>query len=211
MTNFIPIFPLGIVVFPNEDLNLHVFEPRYKQLVKDCFANKKPFGIPAVLNTGLKEMGTLVEIKEIVEVYKDGKMDIRTKGLQVFKMLDVVKTIPSKLYSGAIVNYPQNITLNNAGMMRSVMALITEFHKSIKVKKDFKIPTNELLSYDVAHHVGFTMQEEYELLGLYFEAQRLEYIKRHLQKNVPATASITEIKKRIQMNGHFRELKGYYF
>ncbi len=51
MTNFIPIFPLGIVVFPGEDLNLHVFEPRYKQLITDCFGEKKPFGIPTVLKS----------------------------------------------------------------------------------------------------------------------------------------------------------------
>src|SRR6187455_311175 len=50
MTNFIPIFPLGIVVFPGENLNLHIFEPRYKQLIKECFEQKKPFGIPPVID-----------------------------------------------------------------------------------------------------------------------------------------------------------------
>jgi Lon protease-like protein len=46
MTNFVPIFPLSIVVYPGETLNLHIFEPRYKQLIADCFANKKPFRDP---------------------------------------------------------------------------------------------------------------------------------------------------------------------
>ena len=41
MTNFIPIFPLGIVVYPGEELNLHIFEPRYKQLIKECYEAKK--------------------------------------------------------------------------------------------------------------------------------------------------------------------------
>ena len=81
MINFIPIFPLGIVVFPEEVLNLHIFEPRYKQLVNDCYAEAKSFGIPTVLENGVNELGTLVEIVEIVEVYEDGKMDIRTKGI----------------------------------------------------------------------------------------------------------------------------------
>jgi Lon protease-like protein len=108
MTNFIPIFPLGIVVFPGEDLNLHIFEPRYKQLITDCFAEARPFGIPTVLKNGLSERGTLVEVKEIVEVYDDGKLDIKTKGVSIFRILEVVKSIPDKLYSGAIVNYPKN-------------------------------------------------------------------------------------------------------
>ncbi len=85
MTNFIPIFPLGIVVFPGEALNLHIFEPRYKEMVTDCFAEVKPFGIPTVLENGVNELGTLLEITEIVEIHADGKMDIRTKGYRFLK------------------------------------------------------------------------------------------------------------------------------
>ena len=55
MTNFIPIFPLSIVVYPGEDLNLHIFEPRYKQLIAECIATKKPFGIPAVIGNNMNE------------------------------------------------------------------------------------------------------------------------------------------------------------
>src|SRR5688572_29324361 len=121
MTNFIPIFPLGIVVYPGEELNLHIFEPRYKQLIKECFDAGKPFGIPAVINDKMSEMGTLVEIREISKVYEDGKMDIRTEGKQVFKILEVIKELPEKLYSGAIVTYPKNVI---GGGKRELMKLI---------------------------------------------------------------------------------------
>ena len=80
MTNFIPIFPLGIVVYPGEHLNLHIFEPRYKQLINECYAEAKPFGIPTVLSKGMAEMGTLVTIREIVEVYPHA----RNFGIQNF-------------------------------------------------------------------------------------------------------------------------------
>ena len=59
MTNFIPIFPLAIVVYPGEDLNLHIFEPKYKQLINECFEQKKPFGIPVVIDNKMNELGTL--------------------------------------------------------------------------------------------------------------------------------------------------------
>lgn len=65
MTNFISIFPLGIVVYPGEQLNLHVFEPRYKQLISACIAEQKPFGIPVVINKKIMEYGTLVQIKKV--------------------------------------------------------------------------------------------------------------------------------------------------
>ena len=80
MTNFIPIFPLSIVVYPGERLNLHIFEPRYKQLIKECFDGNKPFGIPSVMDEKINEMGTLVQVKEITKEYEDGKMDIKTDG-----------------------------------------------------------------------------------------------------------------------------------
>jgi Lon protease-like protein len=67
MTNFVPIFPLAMVVYPGEKLNLHIFEPRYRQLVSECYTESKPFGIPTVLSSGVAEMGTLVQIKEIAE------------------------------------------------------------------------------------------------------------------------------------------------
>ena len=84
MTNFIPIFPLNVVLYPGETLNLHIFEPRYKELIKECFENKKPFGIPAVINGHVAEYGTLVFIKEIVKEYDNEEMDIVTEGSIVF-------------------------------------------------------------------------------------------------------------------------------
>ena len=65
MTNFIPIFPLNIVVYPGEGLNLHIFEPRYRQLIKECHEKAKPFGIPAVIEKRLQDYGTVVHVKEI--------------------------------------------------------------------------------------------------------------------------------------------------
>src|SRR5436190_6327583 len=154
MTNFIPIFPLGIVVYPGEDLNLHIFEPRYKQLVNECFADKKPFGIPAVVNDKVCEMGTLVEITEISKRYEDGKMDIKTRGQKIFRVLEIIKELPGKLYSGAIVNYPDNDEKGNRVLMQNLVKGIKELHKLLKVKKKFSKPDNELWSYDVAHHAG---------------------------------------------------------
>ena len=55
MTNFIPIFPLELVVYPGEKLNLHIFEDRYKQLISECYKERKPFGIPPVIKNKIAE------------------------------------------------------------------------------------------------------------------------------------------------------------
>jgi|SRR6218665_809522 len=209
MTNFIPIFPLGIVVYPGEQLNLHIFEPRYKQLINECHQQKKPFGIPTVIESKLQDMGSLVEIEEVSKTYDNGEMDIRTKGVRVFRILEVIRDIPDKLYSGAIVNYPDNREQGNIEQMRKVMAGIRELHQVLKVTKDFKKTDVEINAYDVAHHVGLSIEEEYELLGLMDERQRQEYLKRHLAKTLPTVSGMELLKEKIKLNGHFKNLSGF--
>jgi uncharacterized protein len=209
MTNFIPIFPLGIVVYPGEELNLHIFEPRYKELIIDCRDNKKLFGIPSVINNKVNEMGTLMELTEITEVYDNGEMDIKTKGQKIFRILEVIKTLPDKLYSGAIVNYPDNEEKGNPVLMRKVIKAIRELHSILKVNKDFKKPDEALWSYDIAHHAGMSLEEEYELLQLLHELQREEYLKQHILKVLPVVSEMETLKSRIKLNGHFKNLSGF--
>jgi len=209
VTNFIPIFPLGIVVYPGENLNLHIFEPRYKQLITECNEQKKSFGIPTVLENKMQDFGSLVTITEISKVYDNGEMDIKTKGERVFRVLEVIKSVPDKLYSGAIVNYPDTYERGNIELMRKVMAGIRDLHRLLKVTKEFNKPDDEIRCYEVAHHIGLSLEEEYELLGLLDERQRQEYLKRHLTKVIPMVAGLEQLKEKIKLNGHFKNLPGF--
>lgn len=211
MTNFIPIFPLSIVVYPGENLNLHIFEPRYKQLINECYSEEKPFGIPTVLKNEVAEMGTLVKIQRVVKVYDNGEMDIQTTGERIFRILEVIKAIPEKLYSGAIVNYPDADDAGKRELMQKVVNGIRELHRLLNINKDFKKPDEELTAYDVAHHAGLSLDEEYELLGLLKEIQRQEYLKRHLSKVLPLIAEMEALKEKIRLNGHFKNLSSLNF
>ena len=211
MTNFVPIFPLGIVVYPGESLNLHIFEPRYRQLINECHAGSKPFGIPTVIENQVQDYGTVVRIKEITTVHESGEMDIKTEGEKVFRVLEVIKEIPDKLYSGAIVNYPTNHEAGSAEVMRRLLSTVKELYKLLKVEKDFKKTEEQLNSYDLAHHVGFSLQEEYEFLNLMHERQRQEYLKRHLSKVIPLVAEMENLKEKVKLNGHFKNLSGFNF
>lgn len=211
VTNFIPIFPLAIVVYPGEHLNLHIFEPRYKQLIKDCHRKGKPFGIPTVINNNVNELGTSVDILEITRMYDSGEMDIKTMGKKVFRTLEVIREVPDKLFSGAIVNYPGNSGRGSEKLMQKVVEGIRQLHKLLNIEKEFGLPDAELHSYDVAHHAGLSLEEEYELLGLLNELQRQEYLKRHLLKVLPVVAVMETLKGRAKLNGHFKNLEGFQF
>ncbi|RPD40370.1 LON peptidase substrate-binding domain-containing protein [Chitinophaga barathri] len=206
MTNFIPIFPLGIVVYPGEHLNLHIFEPRYKQLVSECIQENKPFGIPAVIDKKVNEYGTLVEISRVEKVYETGELDIRTKGLKVFRILEIIREVPEKLYAGAVVNYPDNQERSNTRLQKQVLEAVRELHQILQVSKSFPQSDDVLRSYDLAHHAGLSLQEEYEILHLFQELQRLEYLKRHLLKVIPVMTEMERLKDRVKLNGHFKNL-----
>jgi len=204
MTNFIPIFPLSLVVYPGENLNLHIFEPRYKQLISECVEEKKRFGIPSLIANKVQEYGTTMEIISVEKTYENGEMDIRTRGIQVFRVLEVISRVPEKRYSGAIVHYPHNHPRGNSELMRGIVQSIRKLHDLMEVSREFKKADAELACYDVAHDTGLSLEEEYEMLCLLHERQRQEYLKLHLTKVLPVMAEIDRLKKRIKLNGHFQ-------
>ena len=157
----------------------------------------------------MQDLGSMVELTELTKIHDNGAMDIKTKGVRIFRILEVIQEVPDKLYSGAIVNYPDNFEKGLAGVMQKIMKSIRDLHQLLKVNKDFKKEDNDITSYDVAHHIGLSLQEEYELLGLFDEKQRQEYLKRHLTKVIPMLAGMEQLKVKIKGNGHFKNLSGF--
>ena len=94
----IALFPLSLVVFPGEELRLHIFEPRYKQLIHDCTTENITFGIPPYFEGKDLRYGTELEVTEIVKKYDDGKMDIKAKGIGWFEIDEFYKVLFGKLY-----------------------------------------------------------------------------------------------------------------
>jgi hypothetical protein len=207
MTNFIPVFPLDIVVFPEEKLNLHIFEPRYKQMIQECVEKKKLFGLPPVFDRKPAEYGTLMEITEVAKIYDNGEMDIRTKGVSIFQTLEFVKEIPEKLYSGAIVTYPDNVIEKGETQISTIILNeVKRLYALLNLESKFPADKTSMISYEIGHLVGFSREQEYEMLQLFTEVQRLEYIRRHLKEIIPTIQELEEMKARIQRNGHFRDL-----
>jgi Lon protease-like protein len=209
MTETVPIFPLEIVVYPGESLNLHIFEPRYKQLINECAESGMQFGIPCVVDKKLAGLGTMIELVEIARRYEDGTMDIKTRGAAVFQLRQVIKLMPDKLYSGAVIQrLDNNERSGNPELMRQVLAKMKLLFKLLGTSKSFSKPEPEMTSYDMAHHVGLSLEKEYDLLGILDEHQRQEYLNRHLTEMLPMLSEIESLKKKIQFNGHYRPLPG---
>jgi len=83
------LFPLDLVLLPGVPLPLHVFEPRYKEMIAECLDEKKPFGVVRASPNGVAEIGCTAEIIEVTKRYDDGRMDILTRGVERFEVLQV--------------------------------------------------------------------------------------------------------------------------
>lgn len=89
MSSLLPIFPLELVLLPGVPLPLHIFEPRYKEMIVECLAQKKPFGVVRASSEGVAEIGCTAEIMSVTKKYDDGRMDILTRGVERFEVIQV--------------------------------------------------------------------------------------------------------------------------
>ena len=89
MSSLLPIFPLELVLLPGVPLPLHIFEPRYKEMIAECLEQKKPFGVVRASSEGVADIGCTAEIMSVTKKYDDGRMDILTRGVERFEVLEV--------------------------------------------------------------------------------------------------------------------------
>ena len=94
MSSLLPLFPLDLVLLPGVPLPLHVFEPRYKEMIAECLDEKKPFGVIRASSSGVEDIGCTAEIVEVIKRYDDGRMDILTRGVERFEVLQVHEERP---------------------------------------------------------------------------------------------------------------------
>ncbi|WP_299757732.1 LON peptidase substrate-binding domain-containing protein [uncultured Pontibacter sp.] len=205
-TKYLPLFPLNIVVFPEEKLNLHIFEPRYKQLVLDCVESGSTFGIPTYIQNGVGLYGTEVELLHVEKKYDNGEMDIRTKGLHIFKMLQFDKLAPNRLYAGGEVELVENKFDEDIITKLKIRELLEKLYDTLGLGNLYLELPEDFNSYDIAHQLGLNTEQEYALLQLLSEKERQEVILLHLQQLLPILLETEKLKERVRLNGHFKNL-----
>jgi uncharacterized protein len=89
VNSLLPIFPLDLVLLPGVPLPLHIFEPRYREMIAECLERKKPFGVVRASSGGVADIGCTAEIMSVTKKYDDGRMDILTRGVERFEVIHV--------------------------------------------------------------------------------------------------------------------------
>lgn len=198
----LPMFPLQSIFFPGETVPLHIFEPRYRQLINDCREEALTFGIPVFIDKTI-EYGTEVQLVEVVNTYEGGEMDVICIARQVFRVLDFENRMPGKLYAGAVVSFLEADNDADEGLRKQVLKRIKVLYDLMAVEMP-QVPFDKFNSYAFAHKMGLSFEQEYELLQLTNETERLHYIDDHLQSTIAVLEQINTTKAVIEMNGHFK-------
>lgn len=200
----VPCFPLNLVAFPGEMLNLHIFEPRYKQLVHDCDQEDQTFIICPHYNGKNLPYGTEMKLVQIAKKYENGKMDIRTEGLAPVKIHAFYRNIIGKLYPGAEIEHLPWDDKSNFKLNKSLLSLIEELYTVMAVDNIDLKSAALFRTSQVAHKVGFSFQQEIEFLKLASEVSRQQYMIQHIEHILPIVKEMEAMKNKARLNGHFK-------
>ena len=198
----LPFFPLQTVFFPGETVPLHIFEDRYKELINDCRKDAVTFGIPVYINDRIV-YGTEVQLVEVVTTYENGSMDVTCVARQIFQVMTFENEMEGKLYAGGEVKFLESINDGDIKVKEAVLQRIQELYDLMGVPFE-SISADKFNPYMLAHKMGLSFEQEYELMQLIKESDRLAYIRRHLEHTIKVLKEVDRTKELIDMNGHFR-------
>ncbi len=198
----LPLFPLQSIFFPGETVPLHVFEDRYKQLIQDCREEAITFGIPVFINNKM-EYGVEVQLVEVVTTYETGEMDVVCVARQVFKLLAFDNIMENKLYAGGIVKLLEYDYEASEEKKQTIINGIEQLYAIMDVPYT-KLNVKEFNSFTLAHKIGLSFEQEYQLLQIPTENDRLNFISLHLTSTITVLSEVNRTKKTIELNGHFK-------
>lgn len=202
MTYSLAQFPLQLVVFPGEKIPLHIFEPRYRDLISDCENEGVAFGITPMIEGVLQEVGTSMVLKSIKKRYPDGRLDITVLATHCYKLERFHVTSETKSYGIGLVS---DLVLGgnpDVGYEQQINALMEELYTIMRIPKK-KIPAKFDL-HELVHKIGLSLMDEYNLLKITDAVERQLFIINRLERIVPQVRDMEEIRKRIEMNGDTR-------
>ncbi len=204
----IPVFPLRLIVFPGERVNLHIFEPRYKKLISDIRNTDRRFGISPFVDEKLAETGTETEVISIAREYPGGEMDITVEGKELYRITQFFESSHPDSYANAEITYaPHTLEGGDPYMYAEILKYLEQLFEVLKLDRALPDSPFSYCCYDVAHVAGMSLNEEYELLCIPDEAGRQKYMLDHLKTFLPHAHKVQRLKQLAALNGHFRNLK----
>ncbi|MGH9717604.1 MAG: LON peptidase substrate-binding domain-containing protein [Candidatus Acidiferrales bacterium] len=168
----IPLFPLDVVLLPKMPLPLHIFEPRYKVMIRRCLDEKCEFGMILATNQGVATIGCTAEIVRTVREYPDGRIDIVSEGRAVFLLEEPLDE--KEYYEGRVEYLADNPYLKDSEKETKLLAAFSECH-ALLVGQPWPGVTpdeNPILAYRLAAQLPVELETRQALLEMRSESER---------------------------------------
>jgi len=179
----LPLFPLDLVLLPGVPLPLHVFEPRYKEMIAECLDEKKPFGVVRASSNGVAEIGCTAEIIEVTKCYDDGRMDILTRGVERFEVLHVHEERPFLEAEFTVIEDEPGTP--SSQLVKQAVRLHAEISKLAGADADGPEERAEHLSFLLAGSLPLDLDFKQNLLTTLSEPKRLQAVISYLEAVLP--------------------------
>lgn len=202
MVETLPIFPLGIVLYPREQTLLHIFEERYKAMIRYCLDHHAVFGLVLVYEGKISDYGCSAKVVDILKRYEDGRLDIKVEGVQRLHIEKVLRT--DSYWQAEVSGIPETEQVIDRSLKER---LIAQHIKWTSITHE-RIPNNfydevPLLSYAVAEKIPLRIEQKQILLQIPSENERLSYLVKYFEEALPQLQVMADTKRLVQSDGHF--------
>ena len=196
----LPLFPLEVVLLPGTPLPLHIFEPRYKEMIRECLTNEAPFGVIRALEEGIAEIGCTAEIITVTKEYPDGRLDLIAEGRKRFEVVELneeraflraeVLLVPDE--PGALVQEERV----------KAIQLHLEILSLAGAVQDLSAADQNQLSFYLAGSLPLDLDFKQKLLAMRSEGERIQAVASYLESILPKLRRVARARQKAGGNGH---------
>ncbi len=198
----LPLFPLDVVLLPGAPLPLHIFEPRYKEMIGECRANDAPFGVVRALQQGIAEIGCTAEIISVTKEYPDGKLDLVAEGRKRFEVLELNRE--RSFLQAEILPMPDESSSSAPEDRARAIQVHLEILSLAGAVQDLSATDQNALSFYLAGSLPLDLDFKQQLLGMRSESERIQAVAAYLENILPNLQRAARAREKAGGNGHAR-------
>jgi len=196
----LPLFPLEVVLLPGTPLPLHIFDPRYKEMISECLTKSVPFGVVRALEEGIAEIGCTAEITTVTKKYPDGRMDLIAEGRQRFEVIELNQE--RSFLRAEVLLIPDE----PGGAVEAERARAIQLHLEILslagAVQDLSAANQSLLSFHLAGSLPLDLDFKQKLLAMRSESLRIQAVAAYLGNLLPKLQFAARARQKAGGNGH---------
>lgn len=200
MSSLLPLFPLDVVLFPGTPLPLHIFEPRYKEMIGECLDRNGAFGVVLAAEQGIAEIGCTAEIVAITKQYPDGRLDIVSEGRKRFEVLHLNQERP--FLRAEVLMLDDEPSVPSRGETDRAVHLHSQILKLAGSVQDLSSADMALLSFHLAGSLPLDLDFKQKLLAQRSESKRVSMLAEYFETLVPALNRASHAREKAGGNGH---------